>query len=296
MIDIHCHLLPGIDDGPPDDAAALALARALVDDGVTQVVCTPHVFPGRYENRRSSIADEFDRFAALLEASGILLPLRYAGEVRLTPEVLDLLPRHELPWLGRENGRYTMLLEMPDGQIPLGADRFVRLLLDRGVRPVIVHPERNRAVMDDPARIEPLVRMGCALQLTAGSLLGDFGPRAQATAVHLLDQGQVQAVASDAHNLTGRRPRMRAANEWLTRHYGADAARHLTREGPAQLSQGNVEVRTAQQQAANAGPNSGLGGLPVSARLVTAPGKLDPLGPSVAGFGTISTRPGRLID
>jgi hypothetical protein len=105
MIDIHCHLLPGIDDGPPTLEAALALAHALVQDGITQVVCTPHVFPGRFENRRSSISDEFDAFAAQVAAAGLPLRLLWAGEVRLTPEVLDLLPRQELPYLGRHNWR-----------------------------------------------------------------------------------------------------------------------------------------------------------------------------------------------
>lgn len=251
MIDIHCHLLPGIDDGPPTLEAALALARALVDDGVTQVVCTPHVFPGRFENRRSSIADEFERFAATLDAAGLPLQLCWAGEVRLTPEVLDLLPRQELPYLGRNNGRHTMLLEMPDGQIPLGADRFVRVLMAAGVRPVIAHPERNRMVMDQPDKLQALVEEGCAMQLTAASLVGEFGARAQATAVALLDRGWVQAVASDAHNLGGRRPRMKAAAEWLAHHRGKAVARQLTWDGPAALCHaiGDINAGTPWVQA-----------------------------------------------
>ena len=83
MIDIHCHLLPGIDDGPPTLEAALALAQACVDDGITHTVVTPHVFPGRFENRRSSIEEDFDRFAATLCAARIPLGLSWAGEVRL---------------------------------------------------------------------------------------------------------------------------------------------------------------------------------------------------------------------
>ncbi len=248
MIDIHCHLLPGIDDGPATAEAAMALAHALVEDGVTQVVCTPHVFPGRFENRRSSIAEDFIRFSALLQQSGLPLQLLWAGEVRLTPEVLDLVPLQELPFLGQETGRKTMLLEMPDGQIPLGAEQFVRRLMASGIRPVIVHPERNRMVMDQPGRMQGLVEEGCAMQLTAGSLLGDFGPRAQASARALLDLGWVQAVASDAHNLAGRRPRMKAAAKWLAQHYGADAARALTVSGPASLSTHNLLANSEKTQ------------------------------------------------
>ena len=232
MIDIHCHLLPGIDDGPPTMEIALELARALVADGVKRVVCTPHVFPGRFENRRSNIEDAFTVTAQAMAAQGIALELAFAGEVRLTPEVLALLPGRELPFLGASDGYQSMLLEMPDGQVPLGAEKFVRTLMRSGIRPVIAHPERNRGVMEKPQRVEALLEEGCLLQLTAGSLVGQFGERAQATAQWLIDQGWVHAVASDAHNLSGRRPRMKDAAQWLRQHFGEAAASTLTVTGP----------------------------------------------------------------
>lgn len=235
MIDIHCHVLPGIDDGPGTLEAAVSLAQALVDDGVRLAVLTPHVFPGRFENRKSSIVDEFLRFRAVLEEAALPLDLLWAGEVRLTPEVLELLLLDELPYLGQRNGFQHMLLEMPDGQIPLGSLKFIQHLLAARVRPVLVHPERNRMVMESPERLRPFVELGCQVQLTAGSLVGGFGERAQATAMALLDHGWVQAVASDAHNLGGRRPRMREAAAWLRQHYGAGAATQLTLLGPASL-------------------------------------------------------------
>lgn len=235
MIDIHCHLIPGIDDGPATLESALALARALVEDGMRHVVCTPHVFPGRFENRRSTIELEFQRFAAQLKAAGIDLSLSWAGEVRLTPEVLPLLDLDELPFLGASATERTLLLEMPDGQIPVGAERFVKLLIERGIKPVIVHPERNRGVIDEPDRMEDFVDMGCYLQLTAGSLTGHFGSRVEKTARLLLDQGWVHAVASDSHNLSGRKPRMSEAGAWLSKHYGPPAAHQLLISGPARL-------------------------------------------------------------
>lgn len=235
MIDIHCHLLPGIDDGPDTVEAALALAAACVSDGILHTVVTPHVFPGRFENWRSSIEEDFQRFEALLCSKGIGLGMSWAGEVRLTHESLELLARNELPFMGQVSGFNTVLLEMPDGQIPLGSDRFVQHMLARKIRPIIAHPERNRAVMERPERIRPFVDQGCYLQLTAGSLVGQFGAKAQATAHALLDMGCVHAVASDAHNLAGRRPRMRDASDWLTQHYGVDTARELTVLGPARL-------------------------------------------------------------
>ena len=242
MIDIHCHLLPGIDDGPATVEAAMALAKALADDGITQVVCTPHVFPGRFENWRSSIAEEHARFAELLRGTDIALELIWAGEVRLTPEVLELLAKDELPFLGQVGGYRTMLLEMPDGQVPLGALNFVRRLTAAKVRPVIVHPERNRGVMERPERLRDFVDEGCYVQLTAGSLVGQFGARAQAVAATLVDKGWVHAVASDAHNVAGRRPRMGDAAAWLTEHHGERAARQLTVLGPAGLCIQNEAV------------------------------------------------------
>jgi len=242
MIDIHCHVLPGIDDGPANVEQALALAKACADDGVTRLVATPHVFPGRFENWRSSIADEVARFADLLASAGIALDLAWAGEVRLTPEVLDLLARDELPYLGEVNGFRTLLLEMPDGQVPLGAMTFVQRLLAARIKPVIVHPERNRGVMERPERLQDFIDAGCYVQLTAGSLIGQFGAKAQAVAADLVARGWVHAVASDAHNLAGRRPRMRDAAQWLTQHHGAGVARQLTVLGPAGLCTRNREV------------------------------------------------------
>ena len=250
MIDIHCHLLPGIDDGPATTEAALALAQALVADGITQVVVTPHVFPGRFENRRSSIAEEQRAFLSLLQQSGLTLDILWAGEVRLTPEVLDLLMLDELPFLGRTGNQKNLLLEMPDGQVPLGALNFVRHLLSAGIRPVIAHPERNRGVMDKIERLEPLLDAGCITQVTAGSLVGQFGARAQAVAEELLQRGWVEVVASDAHNLAGRQPRMADAAAWLTQRFGAAKAHQLTVTAPAALCADNLAVNTSQRNLA----------------------------------------------
>jgi protein-tyrosine phosphatase len=242
MIDIHCHLIPGIDDGPTTYAESFQLAQALVADGVTHVVCTPHVFPGRFENRRSSIQDDFAVLQRRLAEDGVALSLSWAGEVRLTPEALDLLAIHELPFLGQLKDEHTMLLELPDGQIPMGADQFVDRLIRHRIRPVIVHPERNRALIDDPDKLEDFVDMGCFVQLTASSVSGHFGSRVQAAAQAFLDEGWVHAVASDSHNLGGRKPRMTAAAEWLRTHYGDQTARRLTWAGPAMLSGRTLSV------------------------------------------------------
>jgi protein-tyrosine phosphatase len=228
--------LPGLDDGPATLEDAMALALACVSTGVTEVFVTPHVFPGQWNNRRSSIAPEFARFEFALKRLNVPLVIHPAGEVRLNDDIFPLLDAGELPFLGLCQGFHTMLLELPDAQVPVGADRMVRYLLDHKIRPLIVHPERNKGVMEKPDRLRGLIEMGCCLQLTAGSLLGDFGPAALRTAQTLIDVGWVDVVASDCHNLRARAPRMDAARAALVRAYGHDEAQELTLYGPARLA------------------------------------------------------------
>lgn len=235
MIDLHCHLLPGVDDGPDTWDAALALARACVEDGIRHAVLTPHVFPGRHDNDSTTLQPAFQQFRALLQREGLPLTASLAGEVRLTPEILDMLPEGRLPFLGRSAGMDNLLLELPDGQIPLGTDRLVHRLLRLGVRPILAHPERNRAVIADPLRMRPFVEAGCLLQVTAGSLTGHFGPSAREAAWALLRAGWVAAVASDCHNLGGRRPRMQLARQHLIASQGLNTTFELLAASPARL-------------------------------------------------------------
>ncbi len=236
MIDLHAHLLPGIDDGPATLEEAVALAHACAATGVTELFVTPHVFPGLWNNTRTSIVAEYERFVLALERSGLPLRLHMAGEVRLTDDIFALLGEGELPYLGSYQGFNSMLLEFPDGQVPVGAERMVRFLLDHKVRPVIVHPERNKAVMEKPDRMRSFVEMGCVLQLTAASVLGEFGGAALRTCQTLIDAGLVDLVASDTHNLRGRAPRMGAARAALTQVWGAEFADELTLHAPARYA------------------------------------------------------------
>ena len=236
MIDIHTHLLPGIDDGPATLEEAVALAKACVATGVSHAFVAPHIQPGTWNNKRSTIGEHFELYRYALQRLHIPLTLSMAGEVRLTGDVIDLLGQDEIPFLGTCNGRRTMLLEMPDGSIPVGTDRLVRYLMDHQVQPVIVHPERNKAVMEKHERIRPFVEMGCLLQLTAASVIGEFGKACYATSHLLLKEDWVSVVASDAHNLKGRAPRMDAARVFLAKHYGEARADDLTLHAAARIT------------------------------------------------------------
>jgi protein-tyrosine phosphatase len=237
MIDIHAHLMPNVDDGPTSLQEALMLCRAAVADGITHSICTPHILPGRFNNTKQALINSFELFQQQIEMAGIHLKLGLAAEVHMDIRVLQLIEEDHIPYLGKQvdTGLNYMLLELPDAQIPVGADAFVKRLIDKHICPVIVHPERNRSVFTNPAKIRPFIEAGCQLQITAASLLGQFGPAIENVAWQLIESGHVKAIASDCHNTGGRRPRMAGAKALLIQRYGIDAATALTQTGPAQL-------------------------------------------------------------
>jgi len=240
MIDLHCHFLPGIDDGAQTLADGLAMAHAAAADGITYSVMTPHIHPGRYENTRSTIEQAFKGFRLALRKAHVPLHIGMAAEVRLSPDILALLSQNEVPFLGELDGYRIMLLEFPHTQITRGADKLVERLLNHGIRPLIAHPERNQDVIRDLSKIEPFVEMGCFLQITAGALVGRFGRAPQRRALQLLELDVFKILASDAHNLDGRRPLLREGMEAAARVIGAPAAHDLVNRNPRIILRGRV--------------------------------------------------------
>lgn len=232
MIDIHCHFLPGIDDGAKTLADALDMARAAVGAGVVYSVMTPHLHPGRYENLRTTIEPAFVSFQNALRKEEIPLQCGMAAEVRLSPEILDLIDQGELPFLGEMDGDKIMLLEFPHSHIPLGADNLIRKLLDLKIRPIIAHPERNKDVIRKLEKIEPFIEMGCLLQLTASAVAGRFGDGPHLRARQLLEREAVFALATDAHDLKGRRPELREGVQAAAEIVGDEAARAMVQDNP----------------------------------------------------------------
>lgn len=232
MVDIHCHLLPGIDDGARTLAEALEMARAAVENGIKYAVMTPHIHPGRYDNTRTSIEAALIDFQDALFREKIPLECGAAAEVRLSPEILPLMEQDELPFLGEIDGYKILLLEFPHSHIPLGADNLAKKLLDNKIRPIIAHPERNKDVINDLSKIELFVEMGCLLQLTASAVAGRFGAAPQQCAHQLLEHGAVTVLATDAHNLKGRRPELREGVEAAAEIIGAEAAEALVQKNP----------------------------------------------------------------
>ena len=237
MIDLHNHLLPGIDDGAPDLDTALQLAEIAVADGTTHLVCTPHIHPGRYENTPETINQALAIFQKGLLEHNIPLQVAAAAEVRFGMELMIGVKSKSIPFLGQWQGKDVLLLEFPHGEIPFGAERLTSWLLQHNVIPMIAHPERNKGLMREPGKLKPFIEQGCLLQVTAGSVAGHFGEVAQDLAIELLEKNWVTILASDAHNVEHRPPILTAGLAVTTEVLGADAAQRLVKDNPWQLAQ-----------------------------------------------------------
>jgi protein-tyrosine phosphatase len=235
VIDLHCHFLPGIDDGAQSMDDALALARRAVADGIRHAVMTPHIHPGVFENHRDGIKAAIAQFRKALLEAGIALSVSLGAEIRLGPEVIQMIEDGALPAIGTLGGEAVVLLELPHGHIPVGTDRLVAWLRSRGYRPLIAHPERNKEIMRSVEKVYAFTAAGCLLQVTAGSLTGLFGVPAQTCALRLLEEELVFAVSTDAHNLEHRPPVLSEARAAIAQMAGVATADALTRINPARV-------------------------------------------------------------
>ncbi|MBF0587567.1 MAG: capsular biosynthesis protein [Magnetococcales bacterium] len=227
-IDLHCHILPGIDDGAENLEMALEMAQMAVDHGTSAIMATPHIIPGVFNNTLSAIRKRAEAFRIELKKAQINLTIYSAAEIRLSPEVVTLARKGELPFFNqpdhpREDGKNFVLLELPHQSVPVGSDNLVSWLVSRDIVPIIAHPERNTAIQANQDLLRPFMKIGCLVNLTAGSFLGGFGPTAKKTASDLLQRGWGHILASDAHNLENRTPILDTA---------VDAVSHIV--GPQQ--------------------------------------------------------------
>jgi protein-tyrosine phosphatase len=202
VIDLHTHVLPGIDDGPPTVEGSLELARAAAAAGTTTLVATPHI-AWDLPNDGASVARDVARLQPALDDAGIDVTIRTGGELVIT-KALDL-PDEELAAL-RLGGGDWLLAECPLGGSASGFETLLHQLQARGHRIVLAHPERSPALQRRPELVEELVGAGMLSSITAGSLRGDFGSTVKAFAFELLERDLVHNVASDAHDARRRRP------------------------------------------------------------------------------------------
>ena len=232
MVDLHCHILPGLDDGPATMEESAAMAESAIADGITHIVATPH----------SSDEYFFDfahvrRLRDELQAkAGNRLKIVTGCDFHLNPENLEALRKDPRQYC--INQRDFLLVEFNEYSIPPAMDRTLHEIQLAGVQPVITHPERNGILRAHPERLKKWVRQGCFAQVTGGALTGGFGAGAQQDALRWVGEGLIHFVASDAHNTRSRPLRLQRAYDVIVDRFGQEKARSLFLDNPLAAFEG----------------------------------------------------------
>ena len=230
MIDLHCHILWDIDDGPADFDGSLAMARAAAADGTKQLVATPHV--GRNMHPPELISDKVAQLNAAIEREGLELKV-LTGADNLHNLGSETLARYTI------NATRYVLIEFPHTHLPTNAGDSVFEALQHGLVPIITHPERNPSIAQNPRLIFDLVDRGALVQLTAESLTGGFGHAAKSCSRYLLKRKMVHVLASDGHSADWRPPTLSAGLKAAEKIVGKEAARKLVFDNPAKIVLGH---------------------------------------------------------
>ena len=239
MIDLHCHILPGLDDGSESSSMTVEMARLAVKTGTTDIVCTPHCRSSdrTLPRRIDEICQLTSRMNLLLRECGVELNLYPGMELLCRDGLLELLESEDVLTLA---GSRYLLIEF-DFDAPLSRmETAIDLVTDFRLRPVIAHPERYTAVQRDPRRLDVWFRRSCLIQVNKGSILGRFGPRAEAAADWILGNGLAHLVASDAHRPDRRTPWLAEAYEAVAERLGQADARFLFEIGPGAICRGQA--------------------------------------------------------
>jgi protein-tyrosine phosphatase len=232
MIDLHSHILPGIDDGAPNLETALAMAQMAVDDGIRVMAATPHIMPGLYDNDAQDIRSRVAAFNINLEEAGIDLHVVVGCDAHIRPDFLNCVRDGTL--LRINDSRY-ILFEPPHTTLPQRLEDLLFNVMMAGYVPVLTHPERLKWIEQHYSVFQSLVQAGVWMQITCGSLTGRFGSRPKYWAERMLAEGMVHILASDAHNLTSRPPLMSGAFTKAQSEVGLDEANNLVLVRPVNI-------------------------------------------------------------
>jgi protein-tyrosine phosphatase len=234
MIDIHSHILPEIDDGARSLAEAIEMAKVAAADGIQQMVCTPHMFNGLSHNPHpEEVTSRVAAFQSAISSTGLqVLP---GNEVHITHEIAEQAVAHRVTRLNNKN---FMLVEFPSMTVPVGVEELFDALLSAGIKPILVHPERNLRLQSRPAMVGKFVERGVYVQVTAMSVTGEFGAVARHCAEELLRHNCVHFLASDAHRPERRPPILSRGRDAAAAVIGEEAALKLVWDNPLAVVEG----------------------------------------------------------
>jgi protein-tyrosine phosphatase len=235
---MHSHILPGLDDGAADWEQALAMARVAVEDGIAEMVCTPHWVLGKYENDRETVLQRFAEFEERLAAEKIPLKIHTGMELRIDTSIPDRLKAGRL--LTLNNGSGYILLELPDETMPANLHEFFWNLQINGYRPILSHVERNPYFRKNPHSLFPWVENGILMQITAASLLDGFAEEIREFALFLVEHRLVHMLVTDTHSLRMRTPRLSGARRAIEDLAGPETAARMVCDTPRRILKGEA--------------------------------------------------------
>ncbi|WP_096185794.1 tyrosine-protein phosphatase [Evansella halocellulosilytica] len=217
MIDLHCHILPGVDDGAKDIIYALAMAKVAEQEGVTTIVATPHHQNGVFINEKQLIQEKVNELNARLKEEGINVNILPGQECRMYGELLE---DYDLGKIQTVADSKYVLVEFPSAQVPRYAMQMLYDIQLKGLTPVIVHPERNQVFMKKPDMLYQFVKNGSLTQVTAGSIAGTFGKKIKKFSLDMIEANLTHVIASDAHNTTNRNFHLQLAYDEVQQEFG----------------------------------------------------------------------------
>lgn len=218
MLDLHCHILPGLDDGAATLDESIEMAQLAVSEGITHILATPHHKNRDWMNGKRKVIQSVRSLQEELDNLGIDLTIFPGQEIRLYGELLEDIEKGDI--LFTDERHNYLLIEFPTSTIPSYASRLFYDLQSHGKIPVIVHPERNHQILEDPNNLKSFIDKGALAQLTAASYTGGFGKKIEKVSRQLIEANLVHIIASDAHNTTNRAFHMRDAYDKLAKEFG----------------------------------------------------------------------------
>lgn len=237
LIDIHSHILPNLDDGAGSFEEAVLIAKAAVEEGITQIIATPHHQNGTYTNNKQTIIQKVDQLNLLLEKENVPLVILPGQETRINGDLLTELEKDLILPLNHTN---YVFIELPSGHVPRYTEQMLFDIQMKGLTPIIVHPERNSEIIENPDLLYKLVSKGALTQITASSLTGHFGKNIKKFTLQLIESQLTHFLASDVHSLKNRPFRLADGYDVLNQEFGSDAS-YLFKEN-AELLVKNLTV------------------------------------------------------
>jgi protein-tyrosine phosphatase len=245
LIDLHCHLLPGVDDGAKDLQESIEMAKAAVSEGITHIVATPHHNNGNYSNSKEQIIAKVQELQDALQKENIPLTILPGQEHRISGDTLHDYENGKLLTLN-DAGKYV-LIELPSNHVPRYTEQILFDLQMKEITPIIVHPERNQDIIENPEILYQLVKKGACTQITASSLTGHFGKKIKKFALDLIEANLTHFIASDAHNVSTRPFRMQEAYETIDKEFGVSTVYNF-RENAELVIEGQTIYREIPQR------------------------------------------------